>query len=157
MDTERANVSKAAARISRNELRSGGEVGVGGAGSECREGIVLVLDVSDETTCQTHRDDLLSDQPSNKENIVSFPAHTHQEGDWVKGVSEDGLKSEERRVDIEVSTPPGHQSVDQADQCDDAQKRGDDTPGDLNTELSSLGKGVKSVLRLVLLVLWHSD
>lgn len=43
LDTERANVAKAADGIGRDELRAGGEVGVCGVGGEGREGVVFVL------------------------------------------------------------------------------------------------------------------
>ena len=46
LDTERANVAKAAYGVCGNELRAGGEVGVVRVGGEGREGIVFVLFIS---------------------------------------------------------------------------------------------------------------
>lgn len=43
LDTERTDVAEPAARVGRDETRSGREVGVVGAGGKCREGVVLVL------------------------------------------------------------------------------------------------------------------
>lgn len=43
LDTERANVAEAAARVRGDETRSGGETGVLGAGGQSRKGVVFVL------------------------------------------------------------------------------------------------------------------
>lgn len=107
---------------------------------------------SGKTFKVTHGDNLLGDQSCDQQQIISFSTDTKEESDGVEAVSKDGLKSKKRTVDIEVSSPPSHKTIDETDKGDDTKQRSNDTQGDLDTEHSTIGEGVKDVFSLVVLV-----
>ena len=67
------------------------------------------------------------------------------------------MQREERAVDVDVSSPPGQETVDESDEGDDTEQRADDTAGDLDTEHGTDGEGVQRVLQLFILVLRDDD
>jgi hypothetical protein len=94
LNTQRTNVSETAACVGSDELRSGGKAGVGGVGGESAEGNILVLLIStvlQSKKKETHGDDLLGNQSSDQQQIVSFSTDTQEESDRVEAVSKDGL------------------------------------------------------------------
>lgn len=105
----------------------------------------------------TYGDDLLGDELGDGENVAVTlirvgARDTEQEGDRVEEVAEDGLESESRFVDVDVSSEPGQNAVDEGDQGNDAEKRGDNGTGNLDSEPSTVGESVQGVLSLVLVV-----
>ena len=105
----------------------------------------------------THCNDFLSDQLRNQVDIVPFPTDTHKESDWVEEVAEYSLESEERTVDIDVSSPPRQECIDERDKSDDAQKRSDDGKGDLNTKSRSFRERVQGIFGFVFSVRRDGD
>lgn len=83
--------------------------------------------------------------------------NTKQPSDRVEAVSEDGLQSQLGVVDVEVATPPGQETVDQADDSEDAKNRSNDGTGNLDTQESTVGESVQSVLSLFLGLLGNDD
>jgi hypothetical protein len=112
-----------------------------------------------QVTRNTYRDDLLGNKSGDLENVAVPPAaigvlgNTEEEGDGIENVAKDELQSQRRFVDVEVLAPPGQKTIDKTDQRDDAEKRGDNSTSDLDTEPSTVGKGVQSILGLVLVVI----
>lgn len=104
----------------------------------------------------TYSDDLDADQLRDAQEIG--PAgDAEEEGDGVADVAQDQLDGEVVfAVQVDVAAPPGQETVDQAEQGDDAEQRGHDHAGDLETEPGAVGEGVEGVGGLVLVV-GHDD
>lgn len=98
-------------------------------------------------------DDLDAYELGDLQQIVA--GHAEQEGHGVTDVAQDELQGEVRFAvlgDVDVSTPPAQEAVDQADQGDDAEQGGDDHSGDLDAQPGPVGEGVEGVRGPVLVV-----
>jgi hypothetical protein len=67
------------------------------------------------------------------------------------------LKGKSGAVDVEVTSPPGEETVDQTDESNDTKQRSNDTQGNLDTEHGTVGESVKDVFGLVFLVTGNSN
>lgn len=104
----------------------------------------------------TYGDDLLGNELGNPEEIV-VSRNTKQESNRVEDVGQNGLESQGRVVDVDVVTPPGKEAVDETDSSENAEQRGNDGATNLDSEPSTVGKGVQGVFSLVLVVVGDDD
>lgn len=54
-------------------------------------------------------------------------------------------------------TPPGQESIDKGNKGDDAEQRGNDGSTNLDTKPSTIGKSVKGILSLVLVIVGDNN
>lgn len=106
---------------------------------------------------ETYGDNLLGNEPGNLEQFRLFAGDAEQERDREQAVTQNGLNGEFWVVNVEVSSPPGEETVDQAHSGNNAEERGDDGTGDLDTKPSTVGEGVEGVLSLVLVIIGNHD
>jgi hypothetical protein len=145
LNTERADVSETAASVGSDEAGTGRKLTGQCQFPELAESNVLV------------GNDLLRDQSGNLEEVAVLTRDTEQECDGVEQVAEDGLEGELRVVDVKVTSPPSHQTVDEADGGKDTEDGGDDAASDLQTEPGAVGEGVQGILSLVLVIVGNDD
>lgn len=101
---------------------------------------------------KTYGDDLLRDEPGDSEEITALARNTEQESNGEEEVAKDGLERELGVVDVEVTSPPGEQTVDETNKGDDTEEGGDDAASNLETKPCTVGESVESVLSLVLVI-----
>lgn len=65
---------------------------------------------------------------------VSVTGNSEQEGNWVADVPDNQLKSKRGVIDIQVSTPPSEEAVDESHERNDTQQGSGDHRSDLETE-----------------------
>jgi hypothetical protein len=99
-------------------------------------------------------DNLEADELTNVEQIV--PGDTEQEGHRVADVAKDELQGKVRLAilgDVDISSPPAQEAVDQADQGDNAKKSSNNHAGNFDTQPRTVGEGVQGVCGSVLVVI----
>jgi len=154
LDTQGTDVAETAESVGGDELRTGGKavvLGGGVVGGEVSEGVVLV------------GDDLLGNETGDGEDISCGvgsvgAGNTEEERDGEEKVSENQLESKIVVAgEVDVASDPGKDTVDESDKGDDAEKRGNDGTSDLDTQPSTVGESVKSVLGLVLVIIGNDN
>lgn len=169
LDTERTDVAKSAESIGGNELGARAEVGVRCVGGESMESVVLVLKQQGLFICseklhwchcgakETYGDDLLRDQARDAEKLVLVLGNTKQKCDGEQNISQNGLQSQLGVVDVQVVTPPGKKTIDEANNGNDAKQGSDNGATNLDAEPSAVSESVQKVLRLVLVIIRDHD
>ena len=83
-----------------------------------------------------------------------------EESDRVADISKKELESEVWIAilgDVNVLAPPAEKTIDETDEGDNAEKRGDDHASDLDTEPCAVGESVDGVGGAVLIVIGDND
>lgn len=167
-----ADVGEAAESVGDDEFGAVGHVGVGRVGLEGVVGDEFILGVllvrsslaeyggrkkkKEGKKRRTYRNDLQPDQLRDLEQIP-VTGNSKQEGDRITDIPNDQLDGQWRIVDIQIMAPPGQQSVAKTDEGDDTEQRRAHHACNLDTQPGTVGKGVQSVSRAVLVVVRNDD
>ena len=98
-------------------------------------------------------------QPNQLRDTEDIPVswNTEQERNGVEDVSEDQLDAQGWAIDVQVFTPPSEQSIDEAEEGENAEESSDNHTTDSETEPRTVGESVETVRWLLLVVLGNCD
>lgn len=106
---------------------------------------------------ETYSDDLDTDETADFDEIWTS-WDTEQESYGVHDISEDQFDGEiVVAIQVQVATEPGKKTVDERDECNDAEQRGQDHRSDLQTEPGSVGERMKRIGSLVRIIVRNDD
>lgn len=106
---------------------------------------------------ETYSDNLDTDETADFDEIWTS-WDTEQESYGVHDISEDQFDGKiVFAIQVQVATEPGEKTVDERDECNDAEQRGQDHRSDLQTEPGSVGERMKRIGSLVRIIVRNDD